>query len=164
MIVDEGFARMAPPPDASGMRGVYMRTLLVATFLVPFALAALWVLLFFGYSAYQTGRIGPVPLLPVVTLFVSLFLAPAGFGLGLLLVALRHRRGPLGRALFAGVVVASTLVLFVAVGAMWDLLPLLPLAVAAPTAAALVYRFRRRLGIAELFADANETIDVGVFE
>ena len=150
---------LAPP-------GLYLRALLLATLTAPFVLACVWSTAFVLFSSLTDGPLlWALARLPVITLLVSVFLAPAGFLIGLVAVLSRRHRGPLARTTFAWIVAPGTLVPFAIVGSLAGSFAFVaPPAGAAPVVGAAIYRFRRALGIAALFDAHEETFDARVFE
>lgn len=147
--------------------GLYVRTLLIATFPTPFVLACTWAAAFLAFSSLTADRdlLWMLARVPTIALLVSVFLAPVGFLLGLVLVLRRRHRGPLSRGAFAATVALGTLAPFLGVGLLaGSFLFVAPLAVATPILAAAIYGLRHRLGIAALFDHMERPVDVSVFE
>lgn len=146
-------------------RGTVIRTLLLATFGVPFVLASIW---YIGLAAVASvSSDGPfVRAAPLLVILATGLMAPGGLALGLALLALRRWRGPLTRQLYAVVVTLGTLGLFALVSLAVPTLTLVisPLIVAAVLVAALTYAGRHRLGIEDLFDRADRPVDPAVFE
>ena len=153
------------PQPAAG--ALYLRMMLVATFAVPFVLAAAWSLVM--VAAAELGFIGTGmmfrwSLLLNLTLLLCVFLVPAGFLLGLVLVALRHWRGAFTRVFYVGAMTFGILVPGAAAAFVLPFGLVAPLFPAAMLAAAAIWFLRTPLGLANLFDAPARRLDARIFE